>query len=352
MFTLKKPAFCAALAVLGLFALAGGISAQTYTITDLGTLSGNSVSKASALNNAGEATGTSSSPTAAIAVMFSGGKTTSISTLGASVSVANGINGLGEIVGWNSFNSSPSFDPQAFLYGNGSMTNINSPSLFPSGTEAYGVNDSGAVVGTGYLTNSSFHAFLYNGGKMRDLGPKGAYQASAVAINNSGEVVGGFYLTSGGAGEFLYSNGKMSTLPVPAGSSAVNASAINDDGEIAGAIYFSSGAPSHAASYSNGAWSDLGAITGALSNTAAAINIGGQVVGTAVFRQTQYHPPKPGKHVPFLSTSSGLVDLNTLITPGTGFTLTDAVAINDIGQILCDANNASGIEHAVLLSPK
>ena len=78
----------------------------------------------------------------------------------------------------------------------------------------------------------------------------------------------------------------------------------------------------------------------------------GQIVGTAIFAQTQYHPPKPGKHVPFISTTSGLVDLNTLIPSGTGFILTDAVGINDSGQILCDANNASGNEHAVLLTPK
>jgi hypothetical protein len=75
-------------------------------------------------------------------------------------------------------------------------------------------------------------------------------------------------------------------------------------------------------------------------------------VGTAFFPQTSYHPPKPGKHVPFISTASGLVNLNTLIPSGSGFTLTDAVAINDSGQILCDATNASGSEHAVLLSLK
>jgi hypothetical protein len=63
-------------------------------------------------------------------------------------------------------------------------------------------------------------------------------------------------------------------------------------------------------------------------------------------------PPKPGKHVPFISTTSGLVNLNTLISAGTGFTSTDALAINDAGQIVCDATNASGKEHAVLLSQK
>jgi probable HAF family extracellular repeat protein len=340
------------LAALSLFSWAVPSVAQTYAVTDLGTLSGNRVSKAYALNNAGVAAGTSSNPTAAIAVMFSGGKATSISTLQSSVSVATAINGSGQIVGWNSFNSSPSFDPQAFLFSSGSMKNINSPSLFPSGTEALGINNFGAVVGTGYLTSSNFRAFLYSGGQMKDIGPPGAYQASAVAINTAGQILGGYSLTSGAAGEFLYSNGQMTTLPVPAGSSGVSAFAISDNGVIVGAVYFSSGAPAHAARFSNGVWTDLGAIPGAGSSTAKAINIAGQIVGTAIFAQTQYHPPKPGKHVPFISTASGLVDLNTLIPSGTGFVLTDAVGINDSGQILCDANNASGDEHAVLLTPK
>src|SRR6516162_2269032 len=146
------------LAALSLFSLPAHSIAQTYTVTDLGTLSGNLVSKAYALNNAGVAAGTSSDPTAAIAVMFSGGQATSISTLQASVSVATAINGSGQIVGWNSFDSNPNFDPQAFLYSTGSMMNINSPSLFPSGTEASGINSLGAVVGTGYLTAANFHA--------------------------------------------------------------------------------------------------------------------------------------------------------------------------------------------------
>lgn len=103
------------LSTLWLCASASQIAAQTYSIIDLGTLPGNSVSKASALNNAGEAAGVSETPTAAIATMFSGGKATSISTLGSSVSLANAINDSGEIAGWNSYNSNPNFDPQAFL---------------------------------------------------------------------------------------------------------------------------------------------------------------------------------------------------------------------------------------------
>src|SRR6202789_4245801 len=187
---MKKTAWRAGLVFLCLLARAVPSSAQQYTVTDLGTLPGNSISKASALNDAGEAVGVSDTPTAAIATMFSGGKATSLSTLGSSVSVANAINGSGEIAGWNSFDSGPNFDPQAFLYSNGSMKNINSPSLFPSGTEAYGINNAGEVVGTGYINSSTFHAFLYSGGKMKDIGPSGAFQASAYAINTAGQIVG------------------------------------------------------------------------------------------------------------------------------------------------------------------
>ena len=338
------------LMVLG-FAACGALAAQQYTVTDLGTLPGNKVAAAYALNNSGEVAGTSSAPTAAIATIFNAGKATSVSTLGSNVSVATAINDTGQIAGYNFFYSNPNFNPQAFLYSNGSMKSINSPSLFPSGAEAWGINNSGQVIGTGYLSSSSFHAFLYSGGKMTDLGPPGSYQASAAAINNLGQIVGSYYFTTSGAGAFIYSNGKITQLPVPAGASAVSAYAINDNGAIAGALYFTSGSPPHAASYSNGVWTDLGAIAGAASNLAKGINIAGQVVGTAYFPQTQYHPPKPGKHVPFISSSGGLVDLNTLIPTGTGFTITDALGINDSGQIVCNATNASGSEHAVLLTP-
>jgi probable HAF family extracellular repeat protein len=326
-------------------------AAQQYTVTDLGTLPGNTVSKASALNDLGEAAGVSERPTAAIATMFSGGIATSISTLGSSVSLANAINNSGEMAGWNSYNSNTNFDPQAFLYSNGSMQNINSSSLFPSGTEAYGINNAGEVVGTGYLSPSNFHAFLYSSGKVKDLGPSGAFQATAYAINTSGQIVGTYSLNSGASGTFLYTNGKMTTVPNPAGSRGGFGIAVNDTGEIVGALYPGSSGGSHAAKFANGAWTDLGNFPGAQGSGANAINTAGQIVGTAIFPPI-YKPFRPGKHVPLIVTASGLVDLNTLIPSGTGLTLTDAVDINASGQILCDATNVSGNAHAVLLSPK
>ena len=52
--------------------------AQTYNVRDLGAVAGDSVSQGYGLNASGEAVGTSSSPTAAIATLFSNGKAISL----------------------------------------------------------------------------------------------------------------------------------------------------------------------------------------------------------------------------------------------------------------------------------
>src|SRR5579859_2642445 len=86
--------------LLCLFVSTAGSGAQQYNLKDLGTLTGNSVSKAFALNNEAQAAGDSSAPTAAIATLFSGGKVINIGTPGSSVSVATAINDSGEVAGW------------------------------------------------------------------------------------------------------------------------------------------------------------------------------------------------------------------------------------------------------------
>jgi probable HAF family extracellular repeat protein len=196
------------------------------------------------------------------------------------------------------------------------------------------------------VTNYSYHFFLYTGGQMIDLG----YPAWPSAINDAGQIVG-----SNGTSTvaFLYSNGKMISLGFPAGTDGSSAEAIDSTGKlIAGALYFSNGPP-HAALYNNGTWVDLGAFPGATSgNLATGVNRSAQVVGTAFFPVKSYHPFRPGKHVPFICRNGTLVDLNTLVSSNPGFTVTDSVGINDLGQILCNATNSSGVQRAVMLTPK
>jgi hypothetical protein len=86
--------------------------------------------------------------------------------------------------------------------------------------------------------------------------------------------------------------------------------------------------------------------------SATGVNSSGVVVDTAVFPVKSYHPFRPGKHVGFVYRSGALVDLNTLVLSNSGFTITDAVGINDSGEIVCNAANSSGSQHAVMLTPK
>jgi probable HAF family extracellular repeat protein len=337
---------------IALLASTAGLPAQNYNITDLGAVAGQKVSKGYALNNSGLAAGSSSNPNGAIATLFSHGKAINLGTLEPlDVAIATALNGVGQVVGYEPFSSSSANTFHAFLWSNGSMMDIHSASLFPSGTIAEGINASGVVVGQGQLTSSSFHAFVYANGAMIDIGPPGAYQASAYAINDAGQVVGNSYVSGGVQTGFLYANGKVTNLGVPSHATATSAVAINSTGQIAGAIYLSAGG-SHAALYSNGVWTDLGGIPGAAGTHAIGINTALQVVGIAVFPVTSYHPFKPGKHVGFIVRNGSPVDLNTLVAPNSGFTITDATAINDSGDVLCDATNTSGYEHAILLTPK
>ena len=209
-------------------------------------------------------------------------------------------------------------------------------------------------MGQGNLNPDSFHRFPLlqwpdDGHRAtRDPYPK----ASAVAINDASQVTGNYYTSAANSGPFLYANGKFTNLGAPAGTST-SAFAINSIGQVAGEIFFNSGAPSHAAVCRNGVWTDLGAISGASSTHATGINTAGQVVGIAIFRRGELPSAQAGQNdVGFIVVNGSPVNLDTLIPANSGFTITDAIAINDAGDILCDATISSGHEHAVLLTPK
>jgi probable HAF family extracellular repeat protein len=173
---------------------------------------------------------------------------------------------------------------------------------------------------------------------MVDLDPFGGFQSVANSINDAGEIIG-TSCCSPTVLTWLYSNGKFTNL-----SQTNEGVFINNNGQIVGVI------PStgHAALYSNGAWTDLGEYQGHTTE-ATGINTNGQIVGFASFKQIRYTDQDVG----LIFRRKGPVNLNTLIPPNSGFTITEAEAINDAGQIAGNANLSSdGQQHAVLLTPK
>jgi probable HAF family extracellular repeat protein len=148
--------------------------AQTYNITDLGTLGTNSrgsYSQALCINSSGQVGGQSSASSVSVtdpAFLYSGGVLTSLGSLGGEYGSAQGINTSGQIAGYSTLSSGRY---HAFLYTGGKMTHLGT--LGGDYSAAYALNDSGQVVGVSANRSVKQHAFVYSNGQMKDLGNAG-----------------------------------------------------------------------------------------------------------------------------------------------------------------------------------
>jgi len=335
---------------LALISCTAWAQSPTYTVTDLGVLAGDQMSTAQGLNDQGQAVGTSANENGefGIATLFSGGQAKSLGTLGPSDdTLAEAINESGQITGY-SYDTDNEIS-NVFLYTGGTLVDINNASLFPGGSDGTGINNSGQVCGYGWpANNTNTHAFLYTGGTMTDLGTLGGDESVAEAIDNSGQVVGQSAAADGSTHAFLYANGRMQDLGIPAGYNSSSAIAVSANGLILGELGVSGGVD--VAIYSNGTWTDIGSDV-----QPTAINNSRQVVGWITIPGIYGGPKSQRRHaqdVGVVLVNGTFTNLNTLITPNSGYTIINAEAINDSGQILCDATTPSDETHAVLLTPQ
>jgi uncharacterized membrane protein len=115
---------------------------------------------------------------------------TTIDVPGAIITEARGINGVGQIVGdYLYLHSSGEY---GFLETAGSFTTVACPGAsFTSFTAAFGINDSGQIVGV-CGDSTGWHSFLDTGGSFTTIDvPRGAASLTfANGINASGQVVG------------------------------------------------------------------------------------------------------------------------------------------------------------------
>jgi probable HAF family extracellular repeat protein len=306
----------------------------SYTVTDLGTLGGQT-SVARAINNAGQVVGDSqlSGTMTHHGFLYSDGQMIDLGTLQGEASSANAINASGQVAGGSM---------HAFRDHNGTMTDLGT--LGGSTSIAYGINNTGQVVGdAATASDDSTHAFLYRHGHMSDLGTLGGPLSHAAAINASGEVVGSAQTAQDCTHAFRFHWDTMLDLGTLGGDSSW-ATGLNNRGEVIGYATTTPGgfAPIHAFVSGHGTMLDLGTLGGD-DSWAAAINNAGVIVGYSF--NADYDTRA------FLYYRGRMVDLNNLISPDSGWVLYEALGINDHGQIVGVGRCPRGTEHAFLLTP-
>jgi probable HAF family extracellular repeat protein len=293
------------------------------------------------MNNAGQVVGEAYSSPGEYAFLYSGGTMSSLGTPGGTFAEALGINDSGQVAGEGTTASGIS---RAFLYANGKMTVLGT--LGGTESHAYAINRTGQVAGAADTASGALHAALFYNGTVTDLGtPPGAKSTSAEAINDNGQAVGQADLGDGRFHAVLYEGGQVTDLgALPGGGSLSEATGINNVGQIVGSSDYQSDRNfQHAFLYSNGTMADLGTFPGGSYSRAIGINDLGQIVGTS--------DDGTGPSRPFLLDGGVMTDLNDLLTPGSPWLLSDVIAINDHGQILCAGRTSSVLSHAIVLTP-
>jgi probable HAF family extracellular repeat protein len=173
--------------------------------------------------------------------LYSGGKMIDLGTLGSPKGTswwnsAQGVNNSGVVVG-TSYNAQGNFF--GFVWSNGKMTKMGT--LGGAWSQANAVNTKGQITGLAYTKNGSAHGFIANCATctLKDLGTFAGSTSTVwgIAINDSGVVVGRSTF-SNTYHAFVYSGGKIKDLNkmIAAGSGwvLIEADDINASGQIVG----------------------------------------------------------------------------------------------------------------------
>ena len=321
------------LTAISLTASKSALAVSLYSVTDLGSLTGEAFSFATDINDSGEVAINSLTSS----FFYSNGSLQKISPLpGDNQLSVTGINNLGQVVG-NSVGSNNFSGNNPFLYSNGITQPLPIQNAIP-----YAINDRTQIVGGA----SGLGPFLYSDGIATSIGTPGNV---AYGLNNLGQVVG--FLSSNTA--FLYQNGlttNLGTLPVYQYSVAND---INDSGQVVGSSGLTGVDDGRAFLYSSSTGiQDLGRLSPTdLFSFGVGINNLGQAVGFSGTNSNFFAADGNGLRA-FLYSDNTLYDLNDLIAPGSdaGLTLTAASAINNKGQIV-GRGAVNGELRAFLLTP-
>jgi probable HAF family extracellular repeat protein len=344
-------------------------------LRDLGTLSGGFGSEGNWINESGEIAGQSLNgdidpllglPAASAVLWKRNREIVDLGTLGGNEGLAAAVNNLGQVVG-AAANSTPDSFPgplgfwgtqtRAFLWEKGVMKDLGD--LGGPDSFAIFINDRSQIAGVSYISSTPSpietqcgknvppqNPFLWDRGKIIDLGTLGGNCGLVLDLNNRGQVVGQSDLAGNStAHAFLWDPERRHHLKDlgTLGGSFAAATWLNDAREIVG-VAATSDESLHAFFWKNRVMKDLGTVKGDGCSVAYHINARGEVVGTSGNHCDEVHG--------FVWKHGGpLMDLNDLVPAGSGMVLTAGEGINDRGEIVASGVLPNGDHHAVLLLP-
>lgn len=316
-----------------------------YNLTDLGG------GMAFSINNDGQAVGVNDSYQATLFDTTGQGNHINLGSNGPATS----INDNGQIVGWS---YSTTFKAMMYKPSGGGY----SAEEMGDGM-AFSINNSGQAVGcyNPYIGPSEAAIFEYTtsppGYDITTLGDGRAY-----SVNDSGQIVGytNQYLPSNYAAIFdpVGNNTNLGTL---SGYNSSEARSINESGQIVGYAYTYDppadpyeyeGEDYRAVLFDETGMGNniyLGTLDGYSDSQALSINDSGQIVGYCYNPMSQLWSYRAALFDP--AGSGANIDLNDLIDPIPGWTLTEACSINNNGWIVGTMYDSSQNYHAYLLTP-
>ncbi len=320
-----------------------------YTVTDLGTIGGPNV-QVTGINSSGQVCGTADGAVSGTGFAYlwtAPGPMMSLGALGSlpTQSNANGINDNSFVVGQSG--------PEGFVYT--PQTGMQGVGFLLSGTYSAleAINNSNVAVGGAVPRGASIaDAAIWDPANgLRDLNkmivnpPSNWAPTDATAISQNGLIAG-----IGSAGysalppppnqhAFALAGGSLTVIPDP--GTFIQPASINSNGDVVGEFFDSQGQHAFIYSAANGT-QEIGDPSAPIAS-ANEITDSGLVLGGITLAD--------GSEYGFLYTQAGgMVNLNTLVDLN-GWTINDAIGMNQSGQIVCDAVNSSSVLHGFLLTP-